>query len=1024
MSSPQEVLLGILEDLRHEDFEKFKWYLCQDGVLEEFKPIPTSKLETLDRKGTVDQMRQAYSNQILDVTKMVLERMKMMGIWEKHSKHISEPGGEDGPQKVRLSATSKRCQEKLKSNLKTRFQCVFEGVAIQGRPTLLNQIYTELHITEGGTAEVNQEHEVRQIETASRTADRAETSIRPGDIFKAPPGRSQPIRTVLTKGVAGIGKTVLTQKFTLDWAEDNDNQDVHFIFPFTFRELNVVKEEKFSLLGLVHHFFNETEEAGICSFEEFQVIFIFDGLDECRLPLDFHHTKFLTDIRKSTSVDVLLTSLIRGRLLPSARLWITTRPAAANQIPADCVDMVTEVRGFTDPQKEEYFRRRFREEEQASRIISHIKTSRSLHIMCHIPVFCWITAEVLEEELKSREGGELPKNLTEVYTRHLVVQAERNKVKYDDNTASRETWSPESKKMTESLGKLAFDHLDEGNLIFYERDLKKSGIDLEVALKYSGMFTKIFKKEKGLQTSVFCFIHLSLQEFLAALHVHQTFINSGINLMKKKPKLHHLHQRAVDEALKSPNGHLDLFLRFLLGLSLETNQSPIQDLLTQTGSSSQSNQKTVQYIKEKLSESLSAERSINLFHCLNELNDGSLVEEIQQSLRSGRLSTERLSPAQWSALVFILLSSEEDLKEFDLKKYSASEETLLRLLPVVKASNKALLSCCGLSERSCGALSLVLSSQSSSLTHLDLSNNQLQDSGVKRLSLGLESPHCKLEALSLSGCLVSEEGCASLVSAVRSKSSHLRELDLSYNHPGDSGVKELSAAVEDPHCSLETLRVDHGGQQWLKPGLRKYFSQLQLDENSMHRKLKLSNNNRKVTHVEEEQPYPHHPHRFDDWTYQLLCRNDLSGRCYWEVEWSGEVSISVSYRGIRRKGDSWECRFGMNHHSWSLWCDDTRYSVWHNKRETLLLSPPSGRVAVYVDCPAGSLSFFRVSSDSLIHLYTFNTTFTQPLYAGFTLWRSGFFSESVSSVGRTSLSLTAGRRRSLSEHDVTMLTLW
>ncbi|XP_029939759.1 NLR family CARD domain-containing protein 3-like isoform X2 [Salarias fasciatus] len=702
MSSPQEVLLGILEDLRHEDFEKFKWYLSLDGVFEEFRPIPTSKLETLDRTGTVDQMRQAYSNQILDVTEMVLEKMKMMGVWEKHFKNISEPGGKDGPQKVRLSATSKRCQEKLKSNLKRRFQCVFEGVAIQGRPTLLNQIYTELHITEGGAAEVNQEHEVRQIEAASRTADRAETSIRPGDIFKASPGRSQPIRTVLTKGVAGIGKTVLTQKFTLDWAEDKDNQDVHFIFPFTFRELNGVKEKKFSLVGLVHHFFNETKKAGICSFEEFQVIFIFDGLDECRLPLSFHHTKFLTDIRKSTSVDVLLTSLISGKLLPSARLWITTRPAAANQIPADCVDMVTEVRGFTDPQKEEYFRRRFREEEQASRIISHIKTSRSLHIMCHIPVFCWITATVLEEELKSREGGELPKTLTEVYIRHLVVQAERNKVKYDDNTASRETWSPESREMIKSLGKLAFDQLDEGNLIFNERDLRKSGIDREVALKYSGMFTKIFKKEKGLQMSVFCFIHLSLQEFLAALHVHQTFIKSGINLMKKvpvfrwpkvfkKPKLHHLHQRAVDEALKSPNGHLDLFLRFLLGLSLETNQSPIQGLLTQTGSSSQSNQKTVQYIKEKLSESLSAERSINLFHCLNELNDGSLVEEIQRYLSSGHLDTDELSPAQWSALVFILLSSEEDLKEFDLKKYSASEEALLKLLPVVKASNKALM---------------------------------------------------------------------------------------------------------------------------------------------------------------------------------------------------------------------------------------------------------------------------------------------------------------------------------------------
>ncbi|XP_029939754.1 NLR family CARD domain-containing protein 3-like [Salarias fasciatus] len=705
MSSDPEVLLGILDQLLEDDFKRFKFHLSNIGVFEGCRAIPAGQLETLDKPDTARRIHQTYSNHAPELMKLVLEKIGKKHIWDEHTKKAPQPEEktnkeENDTEEAHLSAKSQECQKELKSNLKRRFQCVFEGVAIQGKPTLLNQIYTELHITEGGAAEVNQEHEVRQIEAASRTADRAETSIRPGDIFKASPGRSQPIRTVLTKGVAGIGKTVLTQKFTLDWAEDKDNQDVHFIFPFTFRELNVVKEEKFSLVGLVHHFFNETEETGICRFKKFQVIFIFDGLDECRLPLDFHNTKFMTDIRKSTAVDVLLTSLIRGKLLPSARLWITTRPAAANQIPADCVDRVTEVRGFTEPQKEEYFRRRFREEEQASRIISHIKTSRSLHIMCHIPVFCWITAEVLEEELKSREGGELPKNLTEVYTRHLVAQVERNKVKHDGGAATDPHWSPESREMIESLGKVAFDQLQKGNLIFCEPDLKKSGIDHEVALKYSGMFTKIFREEKGLRDTVFCFIHLSLQEFLAALHVHQNFINYGINQMKKivvrlpkvfkKPKLHHLHQRAVDEALKSPNGHLDLFLRFLLGLSLETNQNLLQDLLTQTGSSSQSNRKTVQYIKKKLSESLSAERSINLFHCLNELNDGSLVEEIQQSLRSGSLSTDRLSPAEWSALVFILLSSEEDLKEFDLKKYSASEETLLKLLPVVKASNKAL----------------------------------------------------------------------------------------------------------------------------------------------------------------------------------------------------------------------------------------------------------------------------------------------------------------------------------------------
>ncbi|XP_047210632.1 protein NLRC3-like [Girardinichthys multiradiatus] len=603
-------------------------------------------------EGEDEEQRRRGREAFVKITLNFLKKMKQEELAERlQSKHVASI-----------------CQHQLKSGLKKRFQCVFEGIAKAGSPTLLNQIYTELYITEGGTGEVNDEHEVRQIETASRKPHRPETTIRQEDIFKVPPGRDQPIRTVMTKGVAGIGKTVLTQKFTLDWAEDKAHQNIQFIFPFTFRELNVLKEKKFSLVDLVHHFFTETKE--ICSFEHFQVLFIFDGLDESRLPLDFHNKEILTDVTESTSVDVLLTNLIRGKLLPSALLWITTRPAAANQIPPECVGMVTEVRGFTDPQKEEYFRKRFRDEEQASRIISHMKTSRSLHIMCHIPVFCWITATVLEDVLKTREGGELPNTLIEMFIHFLVVQTKVKKVKYDGGSETDPHWSPESRKMIKSLGKLAFDQLKKGNLIFYESDLTECGIDIRAASVYSGVFTQIFREERRLyQNKVFCFVHLSVQEFLAALHAHRTFVNSGVNLMEYQKNIYssnHIlswlklfyeqnltsfHQNAVNVALSSSNGHLDLFLRFLLGLSVETNQTLVQGLLTKTGSSSQTNEGTVQYIKEKINENLSAEKSINLFHCLNELNDRSLVQEIQQSLSSGSLSTDKLSPAQWSALV-------------------------------------------------------------------------------------------------------------------------------------------------------------------------------------------------------------------------------------------------------------------------------------------------------------------------------------------------------------------------------------
>ncbi|KAI5609501.1 NLR family CARD domain-containing protein 3 isoform X5, partial [Silurus asotus] len=727
---------------------------------------------------------------------------------------ISSPGHRHDPE----STAADEFQKKFKLNLKKKFQCLNGLMLKQENRTLLNEIYTELYITEGDSGDVNKEHEVKQIEATSRRNPTENTPIKCSDIFKPLPEQDKATRrNVLTKGVAGIGKTVSVQKFVLDWAEGKTNQDVHLIFPLPFRELNLMKEQKLSLVELLHVFFKEMKEMDISRLEK--VLFIFDGLDECRVPLDFQKTVRVCDVTESAPVHVLLINLIKGNLLPSALIWITSRPAAADQIPSECVHRVTEVRGFNDPQKEEYFRKRISDQNLANKIITHLKSLRSLYIMCHIPVFCWISAAVLERMLGEAESGEIPKTLTQMYTHFLIIQTNIIREKYLQKQES-------DKEMLLKLGKLAFQQLEKQNLIFYQEDLRECDINGTEAAVYSGVCTQIFREEFGLhQSKVYCFVHLSIQEHLAALYVHLTFLKEQRNVPKQHQvwrklldvlkqnqvcrTLSDVHRSAVDQALKSQTGHLDLFLRFLLGLSLESNQKLLHSLVTQTGSSSQNKEKTVQYIKKKISEDLPAEKSINLFHCLNELGDDSLVEEIQQYLKSGAQS--ELSPSQWSALVFVLLTSAQDLEEFDLNKYftpdKIRDEILVRVMPVIAASRKAMLVYCGVSDEGCAALTSALRSNPSHLRDLDLSDNKVGDSGVKCLSAVLENPHCKLEILRLVYCGVSDEGCAALALALRSNPSHLRDLNLSRNKVGDSGVKCLSAVLENPHCKLETLRL-------------------------------------------------------------------------------------------------------------------------------------------------------------------------------------------------------------------------
>ncbi|XP_050964063.1 LOW QUALITY PROTEIN: NACHT, LRR and PYD domains-containing protein 12-like [Labeo rohita] len=1121
MASVEELLVNSLKALIEAELKEFHWRLTNAY----HKHISKSEMEKADILDTVDKMVECFGpEEAVKITLGILRKMNQNNLAEQlENKHklaqaedqmkASVPVEADS-QQICASEDSKtslydytKISFRLKKKLMQSYKKILVGSSQRGHREYLNNIYTDLYVVENETGGRVNDHEVIQIESNHHRLTAKEMPIKCNNLFKVNCDRGQQNGKVLTMGIAGVGKTVSVNKFILDWAEGKENQDLVFIFPLPFRRLNLIKEE-YSIIGLLNkYFFSSPKELPSLPEGDGKVMFIFDGLDECCFPLSFKEGDKLTDINGKTTVSNIITNLIKTHLVPSALIWITSRPAAASLIPRDYIDQVTEVRGFNDEQKEQYFKNNS-SPEVAGNIIRHIRKSRSLYIMCHIPVFCWISLTVLQPFLAQERNPKTPTSLTGMYTNFLLTQQQQVEKKYSHDLECKAN-ARSFDKILLKLGKLAFQQLKKGQLNFYKEDLEKCGLDVSEGSVYSGLCTQIFQEEKAVSTrNIYSFVHLTVQEFLAALYVFLTCKNEKINLLiqswrekltwklSKKP-LFQLHKVAVKKALQSENGHLDLFLRFLLGLSQESNQSDLKELLPALELKTENVKDTTDYIKKKIEMERSTERTINLFYCLNELKDD-FVEEIQKNLNSGKLSTQNLSSAQWSGLVFVLLMSEETQEKFELQKYRRSDETLMRLLPVIKNTRRALLQycnltamCCGslssalqssnsvlreldlsnndlqdsgvkllsdglkcckleivrisicnltsqscesfssvlqssnsllreldlsnndlqdsgvkllsgglkspnckleilrfsvcnLTAQSCESLSSVLQSSNSVLRELDLSNNDLQDSGVKLLSDALKSPNCTLEILRLSGCMVTEKGCDHLSSALSSNPSHMRELDLSYNHPGDSGVKLLSKKLEDPNCSLDKLNVDHGGESRITAGLKKWICFLTLDPNTTYTKLSLSEENREVTRVDKKQSYPNHPDRFGR-VYQVLCRESVCGRCYWEIEWSGEfgVYISVSYKSISRKGNV-ECWFGCNDQSWSLFCTPYSYSFIHNNIvNNLPVNPISRRIGVYVDESAGTLSFYSISRNTMSLIHTEQITFTQTLYPGF-----------------------------------------
>ncbi|XP_048010475.1 NACHT, LRR and PYD domains-containing protein 3-like [Megalobrama amblycephala] len=1033
-----EHLLDTLDALDSEKLKRFKWHLKQDAH------VSAADLESADAIDTVDLMMACCGpERAVKITLSILRKMRQNHLAEElenetkvHKAPVlmsssaqtgvsvdvkAETGASvnapvltgntmtgqviiygsnaAGNDQHTCSETAEKHTEKQeilrlqkflenhKTNMKKKAEHIFEGK--KENKAHLKDIYTELFITEGDIEDVNQEHEILKIDDAFKNKKTQGKPIKCNDMFRLLRENSEK-NIVLTKGIAGIGKTVSVYKFILDWAEGKDNQDIHCVFLLPFREINMLKNREVNLNEFLQVFYPELKELDKSKLYAKRNLFIFDGLDESRLPINFK-SGILASFEERSSVDVLFTNLVKGTLFPSALVWVTSRPAAANQIHPQYVGLFTEVRGFSDEQKEEYFRKRIKDETQASRIISHIKTSRSLYIMCHIPVFCWITAKVLQNILIKNNAENISTTLTEMYIHFLLIQMNMKNQKYDEQEERRRTKLLHSnREMILKLAKLAFEQLKRESIVFYEKDLEECGIDVDVVTEFTGMLAEIFMLEDGLhETKVFCFVHLSVQEFLAAVHVFLCYLNKNMQELQfffDKPKEHitlqELLQKAVDKAMKSQRGHLDLFLRFLMGISLKSSQNLLQGLITHTEDTTESITKTSEYIKRvQDGHFISDEASVNLFYCLLELKDHSLYEEIQRYLSSDAHPGRELSSSMCTVLTYVLLMSEKVLDEFNPKMFTSSSN-YTRLVSAVGHCRKALFNGCDLSDRHCESLSKALQSSNSHLREMDLSNNLLKDSGVRILSTGLRSSHCQLNILRLSGCMVTEEGCSYVSSALSSNPSHLRELDLSYNYPGDSGVKLLSDTLNHPNYRLDKLNVDHGGEFRITAGPRKYACFFTLDPSTANTELILSEGNRKVTCVQEDMLYIHHAVRYSG--TPVLCRESVCGQCYWELEWSGRVLISVSYKSISRKGWGNECVFGSNDQSWSLFCSIFGSSFRHNSIVTkLTVKSISSRIGVYVDHSAGTLSFYSVSGDTVSLIHTVQTTFTQPLYPGF-----------------------------------------
>ncbi|XP_074467755.1 NACHT, LRR and PYD domains-containing protein 6 [Sebastes fasciatus] len=597
-----------LGKLSNGDIQRFKMMLWK-RYPQSFNTPP----QGMDMVDLVDRLLECYSLEVsLQITKTLLEEIEQKKMIDYlQTLCIRNEVRHD------LSETLKRTYGEV---------CEESATPVEKRP--FDDVFTDLYITSTCDNGPNIEHEVMTI--AKLDSNREEVKpLSTKDILSTERLERSNLKLMLVVGVAGSGKSMAVRRLILDWIEKRSHQHVSFLFPLPFRELKQFEDSEISLLKIIQTLYPETKKLREADYraDDCKIMFIFDGLDEYNGKLDFQNTSLLGDQTDSTTLNVIVVNLLRARLLYRALFLVFTRPQVKRYVPWDTHYDEIDVCGFRDPEKDEYFKKRFKDPDQAARVIAYINSSKTLRIMCHLPLFCSLVADEYQQVFTEQgTRAELPRSITYMYTKLLLALIRQHRaIRAPPRSLDKE------RDFLMKLGKLAFTMLEQGQFKITKYDWKEVGISSEEAVINSGLCTQYITKPFVLsQEKVLSFIHPTMQEYLAALYVFLSFTNHGKNIfeqhlkdkfkgMFRAQKVMELYKSAMDRSLLCDDGKLDIFLRFLLGMALKTNLELLQPLCTSSVKWPTVVEDAAALIRKRIRENQYPGRNSNLQCCLEEL---------------------------------------------------------------------------------------------------------------------------------------------------------------------------------------------------------------------------------------------------------------------------------------------------------------------------------------------------------------------------------------------------------------------